>query len=691
MNIDPKQTINERGYPPRRKSRALLYSVVTALVMGGAGVGAWAVWGMDSGAEKIAPGDIHVVKRGPLTISISQGGTIHHRDKVIVKSKLEGYSTVIWITEEGKRVKKDDLLLELDASGFEQKKEQQDIVVINSEANLVSATEALNVTRNDAKTAIDDAKLAIELAELDLKKYVGSEYFVHINKEIEDQLAEEARQQTAAGRAPTTRPATARPAKSPGPAEATPAEISKDDSAKAVELAELELKKYVGGEYHQLLEEGVAQINIVKQEELERAKERVAWSKKLYDQGYLTLTELQADELAAKRAELDLSTAKSKLFLLLRYTHVKTLAGLRNSLVKVRRALNPIQRKGAADIRQAEAKLKARESEHKQQVLLLAKAESQIKECKVYAPVGGEVVYATTTSSRHRHGSSTEALKEGSTVRERQELFHMPGQDKIMMAVTSIPQASRNKVIDPETKLLRHLPARITIDEVKDKDFLGTLAKMAPMPSQADWYQSSKVFATEVHVNEVDNDLRPGYSCNVEIIVAQYEDVLSIPLQAVHKVKGKPTVYVIIDNKPQPRAVEVGLDNNRMVHIKSGLEEGDKVLLSPPLGEAEVDPREVNGADDGADDDADDDAPDADNGATTRPASKGKGGGMGSMTPEQRKEMFEKMTPEQRKAYIKRMREARGSGDGAAPPRGRPRSRPAGARNRPAGRGATSQ
>ena len=683
MNTDPKQTSNERGFPTRRKSRALLYSVVTALVVCGAGVGAWAVWGMDSDADRIPPGDIHVVKRGPLTINIRQGGTIHHRDKIIVKSKLEGYSTVIWIIDEGKRVEKGELLLELDASGFEQKKEQQDIVVSNSDANLTSAQEALAVTKNDAKTSIADAELAIMLAELDLKKYAGSEYYEHLYKEIEEQLAEEAKQQTAADRAATTRPATTRPAKTAGPASTKPAKTPKDDSDKAVELAELELKKYVGGEYHQQLKEGVAQINVVKKEELERAKERVAWSAKLQKEGYLTLTELQTDELVAKRAELDLSTAKSQLFLLLRYTHVKNLAELRNNLVKVKRALEPIRRKGAADIRQAEAKLKARESEHKQQRLLLDKAEAQIKECKVYAPVSGEVVYATTTSSRHRRGSSTEALDEGSTVRERQELFHMPGEDKIMMAVTSIPQASRNKVIDPETKLLRHLPARITIDEVKDKYFPGTLAKMAPMPSQADWYQSTKVFATEVHVNEVDNDLRPGYSCNVEIIVEQYDNVLSIPLQAVHKVKGKPTVYVMTDNRPQPRAVDVGLDNNRMVHIKSGLKEGDKVLLSPPLGAAEVDPRQPNGGDNGTNG--------KDKAATSKPAGKGPARGMGSMTPEQRKKMFEKMTPEQREAFIKRMREARGSRDGAGPDKRRPRSRPAGGRNRPAGRGATKQ
>jgi hypothetical protein len=32
------------------------------------------------------------------------------------------------------------------------------------------------------------------------------------------------------------------------------------------------------------------------------------------------------------------------------------------------------------------------------------------------------------------------------------------------------------------------------------------------------------------------------------------------------------------------------MDNNRLVHVKSGLKEGEHVLLAPPLDEAQADP-----------------------------------------------------------------------------------------------------
>jgi hypothetical protein len=39
---------------------------------------------------------------------------------------------------------------------------------------------------------------------------------------------------------------------------------------------------------------------------------------------------------------------------------------------------------------------------------------------------------------------------------------------------------------------------------------------------------------------------------------------------------------------PQPRKLEVGLDNNRMIRVVEGLTAGEKVLLAPPLAPSEV-------------------------------------------------------------------------------------------------------
>ena len=99
-----------------------------------------------------------------------------------------------------------------------------------------------------------------------------------------------------------------------------------------------------------------------------------------------------------------------------------------------------------------------------------------------------------------------------------------------------------------------------------------------------------KVYNTDIYLDDNDDSLRTGMSCKVEIIVEQYDDALYVPVQAVLRVAGKPTVYVMQGKDMAPRQVETGLDNNRMIHILSGLEEGERVVMTPPLKAATVDP-----------------------------------------------------------------------------------------------------
>ncbi|MFC1534567.1 hypothetical protein ACFL7M_14525, partial [Thermodesulfobacteriota bacterium] len=82
--------------------------------------------------------------------------------------------------------------------------------------------------------------------------------------------------------------------------------------------------------------------------------------------------------------------------------------------------------------------------------------------------------------------------------------------------------------------------------------------------------------------------LRAGMGCTAEIIVEQHRETTYIPVQAVLRVGGKPTAHVVKGKELEPRKVEIGLDNNRMVRIISGLEPGEVVSLAPPLIQAAV-------------------------------------------------------------------------------------------------------
>ena len=131
-----------------------------------------------SGAKIAASGETStfVVEKKPLTISVTESGTIQSREQIILKCEVEGRTTILTLVEEGTRVKKGDLLVELDASDLLDAKIDQEIRVQNAEASFVGARENLAVVENQAKSDIDKATLAFDFAKQDLRKYIEGEY-----------------------------------------------------------------------------------------------------------------------------------------------------------------------------------------------------------------------------------------------------------------------------------------------------------------------------------------------------------------------------------------------------------------------------------------------------------------------------------------------------------------------------------
>lgn len=150
-------------------------------IIGIAAMGAVAVLGLVFGLRRDAgrrPGRAEAVftaVRGPLTISVTQNGSIQSRDRVVVRNEVEGRSTIIWIAEEGKTVNPGDLLVELDASRFEQTRIEQTVRVENAQAVMIQARENLDIVKNQSVSDVEDAELALKFAKLELEKFEQGE------------------------------------------------------------------------------------------------------------------------------------------------------------------------------------------------------------------------------------------------------------------------------------------------------------------------------------------------------------------------------------------------------------------------------------------------------------------------------------------------------------------------------------
>jgi len=359
--------------------------------------------------------------------------------------------------------------------------------------------------------------------------------------------------------------------------------IVSNEADSAVQAAEMKLKfanldrdKYDQGEYPAARQQAEADLTMAREEQ-KRASGKLDWSRKLERDGFITRSEMEADELEVTRRQLTVANAQSKLDVLSRFEYPQTKEKLVSDVRQAEMALDREKRTAAANLIQAETEQRAKQSEFERQKQRMEKVEFQIAHCRIYAPTNGMAVYASTG---RRNGN--DPLQVGQDVIERQELLFIPASGD-MVATVKIQEASL-------TKLRKGLPARIRVDALPNDRFHGRLSKIGVMPNlENSWLNPDlKLYECEFEIDDEVETLRPGMSCQVEVLVAEYEDALFVPMQSVVRVRDVPTVYVATALGTQPRAVELGLDNNRMVRVLKGLQPGESVLLAPPLEAASV-------------------------------------------------------------------------------------------------------
>jgi hypothetical protein len=130
--------------------------------------------------------------------------------------------------------------------------------------------------------------------------------------------------------------------------------------------------------------------------------------------------------------------------------------------------------------------------------------------------------------------------------------------------------------------------ALIRVDAFPSRVLKGHVRSVAAVSSMQDWMSSDvKVYQTLVTIDEPVEGLKPDMSAEVTIVVdPPKEPVLCVPLQAVAggaEGADKRRVYVMTPAGPQEREVVLGLFNDKMVEVKSGLAEGDEVVLNPKV------------------------------------------------------------------------------------------------------------
>ncbi len=189
----------------------------------------------------------------------------------------------------------------------------------------------------------------------------------------------------------------------------------------------------------------------------------------------------------------------------------------------------------------------------------------------IRAPKSGMVIYR-----KERDGTKK---KEGSRI----QLWRDP-------VVATLPDLSElisktyvNEIDISKVKENQHVD--IGVDAFPELSFTGKVLEVANIGEQLP-KADARVFEVSIILNETDPKLRPSMTTSNSIVTNSFENVLYVPLEAVHS--NDSLTYVYRRNNVK-RLVLLGEENENEVIIEKGLKEGNRVYLSKPANSENYD------------------------------------------------------------------------------------------------------
>lgn len=121
---------------------------------------------------------------------------------------------------------------------------------------------------------------------------------------------------------------------------------------------------------------------------------------------------------------------------------------------------------------------------------------------------------------------------------------------------------------------------KLVFDAIPNKEYNGVVSQVSPVGNTS---QAGVDFTVTVELVDADENVKPGMTAGVNVIVNQLEDVLLVPNRAVRVVDGKRVVYVLKNNTPTPIEITLGASSESNSQVLDGeLQPGDLIVLNPP-------------------------------------------------------------------------------------------------------------
>lgn len=232
-------------------------------------------------------------------------------------------------------------------------------------------------------------------------------------------------------------------------------------------------------------------------------------------------------------------------------------------LEKAQRAYEQASDNYSLKVQQAKASMREAAINLDQAKRKVDQIKNVINKFTIYAPQSGMVIYKKEWSGQKR--------KVGSTINPWD------------LAVATLPDLSvmNSKTYVNEidiSKIKVGQEVRIGVDAFPEKKYTGQVVEVANIGEQLQ-NTDAKVFEVLIGVDQSDSIMRPSMTTSNQIITNVYDEVLYLPLEALHNEDSISFVYTKSNRK---QVVVPGESNENYIIIEQGLNQGDEVYLSIP-------------------------------------------------------------------------------------------------------------
>ncbi len=331
------------------------------------------------------------------------------------------------------------------------------------------------------------------------------------------------------------------------------AQATLERSKAAVKSAEIAIDAY-NARYQAQLQQLQKQLQ-EKQRNLRMARKMNERADDLFKQGYVSALEVEGSSFTVTQAELELKVVETQIRVLEEFTRKMELATLEGNLTAARSKL-------AADEAGLAMEIKRRD-----------RAKEELEACVIRAPRSGIVIYPSAAAWKR-----TPDITQGATVRHDQVLLLIPDLTRMRVKV-----GIHESVID---RVHEGLKAVVTLPE---RTLEAAVTKVAKVTRPSGWWTGNVVkYDTWIDLPTTEG-LKPGMSAEVDVILAEFHDVITIPVAAVIETVDGAFCWVQTAGGVERRRLALGESNDAFIIVKSGLEEGEQVVLNPTafLEEAE--------------------------------------------------------------------------------------------------------